>query len=91
MNYNDLYYPVKYSEDGASFKLKTPGYKKEELQIQLVGDNIIISGDSPDYRKFERSFLVDDNYDITQTKAKYENGVLIITIPKKTGTTIVIE
>ena len=88
-NYPD--YPVKESESGISFRLKTPGYKKEELKIDVVGDNLIVSGDSPDEKKFERPFLIADSYDINQSKAVYENGILTITVPKKATTTIAIE
>ena len=91
MNYDNFYYPIRESENGISFRLKTPGYKKEELKIDAVGDNLIVSGDSPDEKTFEKSFLIADSYDITQAKAKYENGIPTITVPKKSGTKIAIE
>ena len=91
MNYYDLHYPVRESESGISFRLKTPGYKKEELKIDVVGDNLIVSGYSPDEKTFEKPFLIADRYDINQSKAVYENGILTITVPKKATTTIAIE
>ena len=85
-----LYYPVTYSETGCSFKLKTPGYKKEELSVNMVGDLLTITGKSPSEGNFERAIDIPDEYDIQNSKADYKDGILAITIPKKSGTNITI-
>ncbi len=39
------------------------------------------------YHKFSRSFKISEDVNIEGIKASYENGVLLITLPKKVGTT----
>jgi HSP20 family protein len=35
------------------------------------------------YTKFKRSFQLSDNVDATKVEARYENGILHLTVPKK--------
>jgi len=54
-----------------------------------------VSGDEPnwvryEYRRgaFERSFLIDDTVDTASISAKYEDGILQVTLPIKPGSIV---
>jgi HSP20 family protein len=77
--------------------LFAPGREKENFQVQLKGDELIISYKPTtdtsnlewvrmEYRGgFERSFMMDPTMDASALEARYENGVMIISIPFKPG------
>lgn len=73
-----------------------PGMSKEAIKVQSKGGILIISGSIEDdadfthggYRErlsgdFEREFEIPADADVSKAKAKYDNGVLTITVPKK--------
>lgn len=74
-----------------------PGLKKEELKVDVEENMLKISGEKRkknekedehshlierSYGRFERSMQMPKNADLNCIKAKYENGVLNILIPK---------
>ena len=74
-----------------------PGMKKDEFKIDLNDNNLTVSGErkfdqerneknyysfETQYGTFSRSFVIPDNSDASQVNAKYENGILLLTIPK---------
>jgi HSP20 family protein len=78
-------------------KADLPGMKKEELDISVVGDTLTIKGERKAesevknedyyrcelcYGKFSRSIALPGAVDAEKIEAKYENGVLEITLPK---------
>lgn len=78
--------------------LFAPGREKENFQVQLKGDELIITYKPTidtsnlewvrmEYSRggFERSFMMDQTMDASALEARYENGVLIISIPFKPG------
>ena len=63
------------------------GFKKEQLRVQL--DNygkLSISGERPlngnRWRRFRKEVPVPDNCNASEIRAKFENGILTITLPK---------
>lgn len=76
-----------------------PGLKKEDFQLSYTGDLLTISFEHSgnktsgqdekwirrEFRaaSFSRSFQVDGTVDVDKSKARYENGVLLLTLPKK--------
>ncbi len=75
-----------------------PGMKKEEIQIEIAGDQLILSGNrqaaeavtEENYYRMERSFgefkrvlTLPENARTDEIEASYDNGVLKIRIPKK--------
>lgn len=88
-----------YEEGNSYFlELNVPGRKKEEFKISVESDLLTISYerlDQPvnDERKtirrefsfpsFKRSFSLDENIDIENISAQYENGILNLSLPKK--------
>lgn len=79
-------------------KAELPGMKKEDIDVKLTDDNIItISGEKKKeekierenyyraerlYGTFTRSFHLPTDVQIDKVKAKFEDGVLEIRIPK---------
>ena len=73
------------------------GYKKDEISLTFEGDTLVLTSDGherPDYEKdreikrgiklskFEIKYqLAPDHFDTSKTKAKFEDGILSITIP----------
>ena len=78
-------------------QMAAPGLKKDDFNIELNDDILSISADIKDsdenekpkytlkefsYNKFNRSFNMPEDLDIDNIAAKYENGLLNVTIPK---------
>jgi len=79
------------------FKAEFPGIRKEDIKISVNEDKmLIISGTKRKedqyedmsylrservYSDFKRSFVLPDNLDTDRIAAKYENGVLEISLP----------
>jgi len=76
-----------------------PGFEKEAIELDLRGQYLVISASKTTTKeesnmnyvcrergvsKVERSLRVPDNVDVNKTEAKFENGVLTISIPKAT-------
>jgi HSP20 family protein len=87
------------SDTNYEIEVIAPGLKKEDFQLSYTGDTLTISfqrheektnGDARkwvrrEYRSasFSRSFTVDRTVDVDKAAARYENGVLTLTLPKK--------
>ncbi|KAA3640270.1 MAG: Hsp20/alpha crystallin family protein [Bacteroidetes bacterium] len=80
--------------------LFAPGRSKADFKIQVTDDLLNISYKEPELvpdeaenwlhkeyynRSFERSFLLNEKVDAENISAKYENGVLQVTMPKVEG------
>jgi len=82
-------------------KAEIPGVKKEDIHVAVEGNTVSISAEcerkvetrkdetllcSELYRgKAARSFTVMTDVDDTKAQARYENGILELTLPKKLG------
>jgi len=80
-------------------ELMAPGFQKDAFKLQLAGDTLTVSlEEKKDNREqeqgnwitrefriqsFSRTFTLDDSVDAENITAKYDNGVLYLTIPKK--------
>jgi HSP20 family protein len=78
-----------------------PGFKKEDIDIEVDGHTVTISADtqrSVEHKsgenyimrerhvgRIERSFTLEHFVDEGEVEAKYSDGVLEITLPKKNG------
>jgi len=76
-----------------------PGVKKDEIQVDIEGDVVTISAETRAekdvkegervihseryYGKLSRSFRLGQEVDQTKASAKYTDGVLELTLPKK--------
>jgi HSP20 family protein len=79
-----------------------PGVKKEDIQVNIDGNRVSISAESKMEKeekegekvlrserycgKVARSFTLLHDVDEAQSQAKYSDGVLELTLPKKAGT-----
>ena len=78
-------------EDKHLIELATPGVEKEELNIDIDDGRLTISfhqkeGDESRsfQRAFKRSWTLPKDVDLDSINADYTNGVLAVSIPKKT-------
>lgn len=89
---------VKELANGYQLEIVAPGLEKEDFKIDLDNSTLIISGEKKakgeentekhlrreyKYQSFKRSFTIDENIDAENIDAKYVNGVLQLTLPKK--------
>ena len=89
---------IREKKDGYELDIDLPGFKKEDIKVTLENGYMTISAqkDSPKETKngrfirkerfsgaCERSFYVGDQLTEEDIKAKFENGTLTMTIPKK--------
>lgn len=76
--------------------MEMPGVSKENIEVNIEDDQIVVRGEKTDkvtdeglrrreYRSeaFRRSFRVDSTIDRENIKAKLENGILKVTLPKR--------
>jgi HSP20 family protein len=79
------------------FEAEIPGISKNEIKISMQDNILTISGEKKKseevkeknyfrtertYGTFKRSFTLPSDIDIEKTEAKFENGILLISIPK---------
>lgn len=78
------------------FEAEVPGFKKDDLKVDVKGKIVTISGERKEektegennyrrerrYGRFERSFQLGFEADSSAVKAKYENGILTLEVPK---------
>ncbi len=83
-------------------KAEIPGVKKEDIHVSIEGNQVSISAEVKQekeekegkkllrseryYGKVYRSFSLDQEVDQGGAQAKYSDGVLEVTLPKKPGT-----
>ncbi|MDE2211460.1 MAG: Hsp20/alpha crystallin family protein [Betaproteobacteria bacterium] len=88
-------------KDAYTVRAEVPGVKKEDIKVEIEGNRISISAESKretEEKKDDkvirrecyqgssyRSFTLDSDVDETKASAKYDSGVLELTLPKKSG------
>lgn len=93
---------VKDCGDKYVLEAELPGFKKEDIAIDINGDNLTVSAkreqskeekdESGNYIRRERSYgSVARSFDVSEIKtdeidASYDNGILTLNLPKKTET-----
>ncbi len=85
-------------EDEYEIDLYIPGVNKDDVTIKMEGNTLTVRGErkfrheeekenylvvESAYGEFERVFTLPDNADAEKIKARYENGVLKLIIPKR--------
>jgi HSP20 family protein len=81
--------------------LCVPGMKREDFKVDVESGALTISSEKEEekkeedekfkrrefsYHKFSRTFQLPENIDENNINAKYDNGILLVTIPKKEET-----
>jgi len=90
---------VKETDGSYSVQAEVPGVSKEEIQVSLDGNVVTLRAEVKQqdstgkdekvlrseryFGAVSRSFQLPQDIDQTQAKAKYDNGVLTLTLPKK--------
>lgn len=85
-------------ENSYVVRAEVPGVNKEDIDIDLKENNLIIKGEKKiekkdekdsylrvetSYGSFQRSFFIDEKIDRKAISARYKNGILEVTLPKK--------
>jgi HSP20 family protein len=87
------------SDDKYTVCAEMPGVKKEDINVSVHGNQVEISGEIRNekqtkvgerslhtertYGRVYRTFTLGQDVDDTKCQAKYDNGVLELTLPKK--------
>jgi len=89
---------IKESEDGFKIEVMAPGFSKENITINVKNNVLSLSGNIETSEEviaekftrkefsmssFERSFTLPSYVESEKIEAKYENGILHVSIPKK--------
>lgn len=91
--------PVNILEKEKSYELHVvaPGFDKADFSVKLDDRQLTIAAESKSspetgdkvllteyrFRSFKRSFTIDDKIDTQGIQAQYDNGILVVTLPKK--------
>jgi len=86
------------NENSFELELNVPGRNKEDFKVSIENGMLTVSFEKKEenkvegqktlrrefsYQSFKRSFNLDENIDADNIQAKYENGILSLTLPKK--------
>lgn len=92
---------VEENDQAYIMKADVPGVRKEDVSVSIDGNMVSIRTDMSEEKSDQkgntirservfgeefRSFALPQEVDESKSEAKIENGVLILTLPKKTGT-----
>ncbi|MBI4196151.1 MAG: Hsp20 family protein [Betaproteobacteria bacterium] len=94
---------VKRNDDAYTVSAELPGVKKEDIHVEVDGNQVTISAEVKKeseekkgelvlrseryYGKLERGFTLDSDIDESKVEAKYADGVLKLVLPKKARAT----
>ena len=89
---------VKEDENGFTIEVAAPGMEKEDFNVQLDHNQLIISSEKRTesteevekytkkefaYHSFQRAFSLPDSANGEKISAKYDKGILTLSIPKR--------
>jgi HSP20 family protein len=84
------------TEDGLVVKVELAGMRREDLELAVEGNRLVITGQRPDgcrtpgskflvmeihYGTFECVIEIPSGYDLSQARAAYQNGFLRVDVP----------
>jgi HSP20 family protein len=84
------------TEDGYLLEMDLPGVARDDVQVEVTGDELVITGERKrqesgdkyylrverDFGQFQRRIRLTIPVEQDQIEASYQNGVLRITVPK---------
>ena len=73
---------VTHDDDGATIKLKVPGFNKKSIDISVDSETLTIEGKTDD-DSFVKRFSIDNKFDFDSIDAKVIDGLLTLTLPYK--------
>ncbi len=87
-------------DDDVLVRLEAPGLDAEDFKIEVISETLVVRGEKRmerserrgryhvtecAYGSFQRNVPLPAQVDVAKAKAKYRNGVLLITLPKTAG------
>lgn len=90
---------IRENENSFVIDFAAPGFSKEDFKIKVTGDTLTVSAQKQEekkeekdsytrrefsYNSFSRAFTLPESADHEQTEAVYENGILKLTVKKRT-------
>ena len=82
MNYINYTDDVTHDDDGATIKMKVPGFNKKSIDISVDSETLTIEGKTDD-DSFVKRFSIDNKFDFDSIDAKVVDGLLTLSIPYK--------
>ena len=73
---------ITHDDDGATIKLKVPGFNKKSIDISVDSETLTIEGKTDD-DSFIRRFSIDNKYDFDSIDASVVDGLLTLSVPYK--------
>jgi HSP20 family protein len=73
---------ITHDDDGATIKLKVPGFNKKSIDISVDSEHLTIEGKTDD-DSFTKRYAVDSKFDFDSIDAKVADGLLTLTLPYK--------
>ena len=73
---------ITHDDDGATIKLKVPGFNKKSIDISVDSEPLTIEGKTDD-DSFVKRFSIDNKFDFDSIDAKVADGLLTLTLPYK--------
>jgi len=89
---------IKESPESFEVQMAVPGLKKDNFNISVENEELLISAEIKEdneqkneeytrrefgYASFQRNFVLPETVDGDKIKARYEEGILTVTLPKK--------
>lgn len=73
---------VTHDDEGATIKLKVPGFNKKSIDISVDSEHLTIEGKTDD-DSFTKRYSIDSKFDFDSIDAKVIDGLLTLTLPYK--------
>ncbi|MBN1794306.1 MAG: Hsp20/alpha crystallin family protein [Candidatus Omnitrophica bacterium] len=95
------YVTIQETEKEVVLKAEMAGLQKEDIQVELIGDELTIKGSQKECEvpkgytpimrercllEYRRAFILGDEVDKGKINADYENGILTVTLTKSEKT-----
>jgi HSP20 family molecular chaperone IbpA len=84
----DEEYEINYTKDGAYLHFEVPGFNKENLEITIEGNELVLEGKrkyklngTEKEKKVDKRVKLNNNYDPTSMEATVLDGILTVYIP----------
>ena len=73
---------ITHDDDGATIKLKVPGFNKKSIDVSVDSEHLTIEGKTDD-DSFTKRYAIDNKFDFDSIDAKVADGLLTLTLPYK--------
>lgn len=86
------------NSDSYVFEVAAPGYSNDSFEVAYTANTLTVKAETPNsdrpntysyrefnYASFTREFNLPSNTDASEAKAKYNNGILTVIVPKSTN------